>query len=202
MELEHLFLQCISRDYENTWANVSYATERIGGELRIWFQSSNGALDWMRNLDFPARPYGDCKSLWFCHRGFLGAWREVRPHLVDTISDTSVDRITIVGYSHGAAVALLCHEYACFNRPDIADHINGFGFGCPRVVWGPTPRAVRNRFTNFLVVRNLDDFVTHLPPAFFGFHHVSPVLEIGTKGRYTDIDAHRPLSYLDSLRGM
>ena len=202
MNLKDLFTQCVSRTYQNTLTQVSYATERFGKELRIWFEASNGALDWMRNLNFPARPYGDCKSLWFCHRGFLGAWKEVRPFLAEQISAPDIDHITVTGYSHGAAVALLCHEYAVFHRPDIADRINGFGFGCPRVVWGPTPRAVQNRFLRFLVIRNLEDLVTHLPPAFLGFHHVSPVLEIGQKGRYSATDAHRPEHYLHELHDL
>lgn len=202
MNLENLFLQCISRNYQNTLGAVSYAIDKRDGELRIWFESSNGAIDWIRNLNFPALPYGDCKHLWFCHRGFLSAWKEVRPHLRDAIMDKSVEQITIVGYSHGAAVALLCHEYACFNRTDIATHIEGVGFGCPRVVWGPVPKSVSRRFKRFLVVRNRNDIVTHLPPVLFGFHHVSPVLEIGKKGRYTKTDAHRPENYQKELQSM
>ena len=202
MLLEDLFSQCVSRTYQNTRANVSFDIERIGSELRIWFESSNGALDRIRNLDFPARPYGDCRHLWFCHRGFLKAWKEVRPYIAPKIQDRTIDHVTITGYSHGAGLALLCHEFAHFHRYDISNQINGFGFGCPRVIWGPTPSLVRERFRRFLVIRNIDDLVTHLPPALLGYHHASTLLEIGKKGRYSATDAHRPENYLKELRGM
>ena len=202
MKLEVLFLQCISKHYTHTKRDVSYATEQVGGELFLFFECSNGSMDWARNFNFPARPYGDCKNLWFCHRGFLGAWKEVLPLLSPIILDKSVQNATVVGYSHGAAIALLCHEYIWFHRPDLRGNLQGVGFGCPRVIWGPTPQAVLARWENFLVVRNLDDIVTHLPPALFGFHHVSPVLEIGKKGRYTRVDAHRPENYLRELHGL
>ena len=46
------------------------------------------------------------------------------------------------------------------------------------------------RWENFTVIRNLNDIVTHVPPAILGYSHVGTVLEIGIKGRYTPIEAH------------
>ena len=106
----------------------------------------------------------------------------------------------MVGYSHGAALAALCHEYVWFNRPDLRDSLEGYGFGCPRVFWGVKRQVSRARWEKFLVVRNIDDVVTHLPPAALGFSHVGELLEIGQRGKYGMIAAHRPENILTELR--
>ena len=49
------------------------------------------------------------------------------------------------------------------------------------------------------MIRNLDDIVTHLPPACFGFSHVGTVLEVGKKGAYTGVQAHFAENILASL---
>ena len=48
-----------------------------------------------------------------------------------------------------------------------------------------------SHFSGYTVVRNLDDIVTHLPPAALGYSHVGTLLSIGERGRYSRIDAHR-----------
>ena len=198
--LATLFTKCRQMQYTHTKGNVSYAVTRDGARLFLWFEQSNGITDWGRNLNFPARAYKSGTFTWFCHRGFLSAWKEIREHLSTAILDDSVREITIVGYSHGAAVALLCHEYVWYMRQDLRARMQGVGFGCPRVVWGYLPQAMRVRWEHFLVVRNLDDIVTHLPPALLGYFHVSPILEIGTSGQYSRVDAHRPEHYETELR--
>jgi len=55
------------------------------------------------------------------------------------------------------------------------------------------------RWERFTVIRNLDDLVTHMPPAVLGFSHVGELLEIGEKGRYSRVDAHRPENILAEL---
>jgi hypothetical protein len=113
--------------------------------------------------------------------------------------DPEVRAVRIVGYSHGAALAVLCHEYLWFHRPDLRQTLTGFGYGCPRVLWGiPTP-ALQKRWERFTVIRNREDIVTHLPPALFGYFHVGRMLEIGQKGTYSATDAHRPESILKEL---
>ena len=128
---------------------------------------------------------------WFAHRGFLRVWRAVEPHLAPTIADRSIRKIIIVGYSHGAALAVFCHEYVWYHRADLRKRLRGYGFGCPRVVWGMLPRELKDRWQGFTVVRNIEDVVTHLPPAALGYRHVGKMLEIGAKGRYSDVDAHK-----------
>jgi hypothetical protein len=196
MKLYDAFIKCwfLEKHYLKVENSGSYFIEQNGDCLRIYFEQSNGFVDWVHNLVFPAKPYKRMKHLWFCHRGFLKVWKSIEPYLADAIANPEVRNIEIVGYSHGAAIALLCYEYCVFNRPD-AD-VWGVGFGCPRVFWGFVPKAVKKRFNNFKVVRNGNDIVTHVPPALFGFRHITEIIEIGKNKSEGPIDDHRPKNYL------
>ncbi len=197
MKLSRLFEKCISVPYITVENGASFAAERLGSRLQLYFEASHGAIDWENNLDFPAMPYKRMgERVWFAHRGFLRVWRSAEKHLEQTIRDPTVRSIVITGYSHGAALAVLCHEYIWFHRPDLRQQLTGYGFGCPRVVWGPAPWE---RWAGFTVVRNIDDPVTHLPPAALGYTHVGTLLEIGKRGAYPAADAHRAESYQKEL---
>ena len=121
------------------------------------------------------------------------------PFLEEQILNPKFTKIIISGYSHGAAIAVLCHEFAYRVRPDLKESIFGYGFGCPRVLWGIKTGKHREIWKNFTVIKNIDDLITHLPPAFFGYFHVGEILKIGEKGKYSSIDAHRPESYTTEL---
>lgn len=173
----------------------SYMLQRDGGLLEVYFQCSVSEEDWRNNFDFPAKPYREMKDSWFCHRGFLKVWKSIEPYIQADIMDPTVTEIHIVGYSHGGALAQLCHEYVKFNRPDVI--VRGLGFGSPRVVWGPMSKEVKERFKGFTVVRNGNDIVTHLPPVIFGFRHICEVVKVGeSEGLIKD---HYPDRYADAL---
>lgn len=200
INLFDLFERVLHDDYIQLQENAaSYFVERRGETLYLFFEKSNGAEDWKNNFDFPAKPYREMRDLWFVHRGFLRVFKTIESKIAGDVADTSVKNIVVAGYSHGAAIALLCHEYCVFHRPDIAKNIYGFGFGCPRVVWGALNCRLRARFENFLVIRNCRDIVTHLPPAIFGFRHAGKLLHIGRHGHYGPIDSHRPEAYSTML---
>lgn len=200
MTMYQLFDRTLRAPYSQIKENAaSYFSKREGNALYLFFEKSNGATDWKNNLDFPAKPYRSMSELWFVHRGFLRVFRTIEPLITPLVSDKSVKKIVISGYSHGAAIALLCHEFCVFNRPDIATNIVGFGFGCPRVVWGFLRKSVKTRLKNFTVVRNCRDIVTHLPPWILGYRHVGRVLHIGRERRLSGVDSHRPEYYLEEL---
>ena len=197
MKLSELFKRCLYIPYFQTGKSANYATEIKEGKLYLYFEKSDGENDWKINFDFPAVPYRRMgKTVWFAHRGFLRVWKEIEEKVKDDIFNKKIKGITCVGYSHGAAIAVLCYEYARFNRPDLRKDIYGYGFGCPRVIWGEIPD---DRWQNFTVIRNIDDAVTHLPPTVLGYKHIGKMLEIGKKGRYTPIDAHRFENILNEL---
>lgn len=195
--LRQLFLSCLEADYKNTDINGSYAYLRDGERLYIFFEKSNGYEDWWNNLSYRAVSRGRKKDVWYCHEGFLRVFESVRPYLDGAIGDKSIKSIITVGYSHGAALALLCHEYIWWARPDLRKGIEGYGFGCPRVVWGRV-KGERERWRDFYVIRNRDDIVTHLPPLILGYRHKGNMVEIGD-GKKSVADAHRPENYIASL---
>lgn len=178
---------------------ASFAYERKGNTLYLYFECSNGATDWKTNFNFPAKPYCDMKNVWFAHRGFLEEWKVIKKVLKPCIMEKDVKKIVIAGYSHGGALALLCHEYCAYHRSDISDKIFGYGFGAPRVVFLFLRKSLRNRLKNFFVVRNCRDLVTHLPPIAFGFRQAGNLLHIGKGERYRAIASHYPQNYQTEL---
>jgi hypothetical protein len=196
--LSEIFNSVLDAEYthlEKETASYWYAKE--GNTLTIRFEWSNGKTDWLNNFDFPAKPYRDMGDKWYAHRGFLKVWKAIEPHLASAIKDLDIEVIDIAGYSHGAAIALLCHEYCKYNRVDCK--VTGVGYGCPRVIWGFLKTPVKRRFEGFTVVRNKRDMVTHVPPAIFGFRHPNSLLKLDDGIPCNSIDAHRPEEYIKSL---
>ena len=201
MKLYKLFSECLSIPYLKVGVSANYAIKKEKEALYIFFEGSDGESDWKSNLDFPAKPYKRMgKTAWFAHRGFLEVWKEIEPMIAKEIKDLNIKRIITTGYSHGAAIAVLCHEYIWFNRHDLRENIEGYGFGCPRVLWGIKSEDIKRRWERFTVIRNIDDAVTHLPPSLLGYFHVGKLLEIGKKGKYTPIEAHYEQNILKELR--
>ena len=198
--LLHLFEQCLNKDYTEGPHGASFAYDRIGDALFLWFEHSNGTRDWMHNLLFGAVPYRDMDPEWLCHAGFLRVFRDLRPLLQPLYRDPTLRRVCTVGYSHGAALSLLAHEAIWFERPDLRATLCSYAFGCPRVLCGCPPEAVTSRWEHFYRVVNGDDLVAHLPPRALGFCHVGTPVPIGTPGKDSPVDAHRPEHYLAALQ--
>ena len=197
--LYHLFHTCLTREYRDAPNGGSWAFDRQGDALYLWFQHSNGITDWLNNFRVTAVPYREMTPPWRCHKGFLSVFKAMLPDLTSLITDLDVKRVCTVGYSHGAALAVLCHEYIWYHRPDLRGSMCGYGYGCPRVLFGCVDRELALRWEHFYVVRNLDDIVTHLPPRISGYCHVGKLVTVGARGKYSATDAHRPESYLQEL---
>ena len=203
----HMLNLCLDAkaDYQRTDRGGDYLIRRYGDTLYLLFEWSQGQEDWRSNFNFPAKPYRDMGVTWYCHRGFLAVWKAIEPHVRGAIMDSTVRRVYVVGYSHGAAIATLAHEYVWFHRPDLRDRLEGYGFGCPRCYWGfRVRRDLRERWRTFYPIRNGNDLVTHLPPRLFGFVHVSRVRHIGDEmphkhARLPMVNAHYACGYQHSL---
>lgn len=195
-----LFVSCLEHTYTQVENDGSFAVDKDGSHLYIYFEKSNGPEDWEHNFNFPATPYHDMPKHWYCHRGFLKVWKSIEPYLVESIMDPDIRSVDITGYSHGAAIATLCHEYVWFNRTDLRENIIGYGFGSPRIFWGRIiPEVLKERWVNFTPVCNINDIITHLPPKILGYCHVNSLMLIGEKGKYSGIYAHKPESYKAEL---
>ncbi len=206
-KLSELFANCAwNVHYKQVGDSVNYAFVEKGDTLYIYFEGSNSITDWVRNFLFPAKPYKDMEIPYRVHRGFLSAWKEVEDIIIKKIQETVVvhpgsehedpeasfnkntapvtkykwERIVVVGYSHGGALAAFCHECVWFWRPDLReDGLVGYGFEAPRIyaAWH-VKNALKERWRNFFVIRCGCDIVTHCPPVIFGFCHVGKIIKI------------------------
>ena len=200
--LLRMFRRCLSAKYTHTSEDGDYCIETDGNTLYLLFEWSDGKQDWRNNLDFPVTPYRHMGEKWYCHRGFLRVWRGIRDEVEAQVASAilrhpGIREMRCIGYSHGAALALLATEDMVYRFGD--KRVRGYGFGCPRVVWGRLPGAVSERFRSFTVVRNVPDLVTHLPSAALGYRHVGTLTKIGKGNGFSPIDAHRPEAYIRSL---
>jgi hypothetical protein len=135
------------------------------------------------------------------HRGFLKAWKEVEDIIINAISDKEIKAITIVGYSHGGALAAFCHECCYYHRQDIKDNILGIAFEAPRIFGCiRVKKSLIERWERFFVIRNDKDIVTHCPPKIFGYTHVGNILHVGRYKGYGLIDSHRQANILESIK--
>ncbi len=172
-------------EYETIGDGVNYAFKEEGNHLYIFFQGSSQISDWVRNFLFKKKPYKDMKIPYRVHRGFLAAWKEVEDVIISKICEDRNNgyrwkQITIVGYSHGGALAGFCHECVWFWRPDLReDGLIGFGFEAPRFYGGfKVKKELKERWKNFYVIRDNNDIVTHCPPSIFGYCHVGDIIKI------------------------
>ena len=160
-------------------------------------------MDWLNNLDFPARAFCSSGEKWYCHRGFLRAWTNIVERLDSRINSIlndhkKIKNLVITGYSHGAALAVFALEHFSFIYKD-AQKIQAYGFGGPRVVFGKLPSGVKKRLSTFILIRNIPDIVTHLPPSFLFYRHTGRIIKLGSNLKFSPIQAHTPNAYLDSL---
>ncbi len=190
------FADCLSAPYSHAENDVSFDASVRSGQLVIFFEPSNGKVDWFNNLDFAAVPYRNGQS---CHSGFLRVFESALPYLMPFFLDSAVKEALIVGYSHGAALALFCHDSLLTLRPDLKGSCLTLAYGMPRVLRGKIVPSLAAHLDGFVRVTNVGDIVTHLPPAALGFRHVGRELRIGQLGRYSPTVAHRPENYLAEL---
>ena len=205
-KLSELFWTCNTLTYQEVGDDVNYAFIEEGDHLYIYFQGSSSISDWVRNFLFPAKPYKDMEIPYRVHRGFLAAWKEVEDIIIKKITEKVVEgtadilgnpeatfkavylptityrwkEITVVGYSHGGALAAFCHECVWFWRPDLREAgLVGYGFEAPRIyaAWH-VKKELKERWEKFTVIRNNNDIVTHCPPVLFRFCHVGKILKI------------------------
>lgn len=199
--MKELFERCLKAEYTTTEAGGDYAVQYEDGTIYLLFEKSDGKGDWRINFDFPAVPYSRMTEKWYYHRGFLKMWKSMRDQIEEAVarivSEKPVHRIICVGYSHGAAIALLATEDMVFLYKDLVE-IKGYGYGAPRGVWGFVPKAVKERMLHFEAVRNIPDIVTHVPPVLFGFRHLR-LRRIGKSGKYGPVKAHYAEAYLAEL---
>lgn len=199
-----LFKVCnIDEIYTQVGDGVDYGfiEDRIGHVLYIFFEPSDGLDDWRNNFSYWRKPYKDMEMPYRVHGGFLKCWKTIDKVVIDKVMERRGtgaymwDKVIVVGYSHGGALAALCHEAVWFHREDLRNKcgaLQGYGFEAPRIYAGwKMNRELAKRWAAFTVYRNKNDVVTHLPPIVMGFRHVGNIKWMGRHNKCGPIDAHR-----------
>ncbi|MDD3766884.1 MAG: lipase family protein [Eubacteriales bacterium] len=166
-----------------------FSVDRVGAqflirkkdcELQIAFRGTDTLRGVLTDIRFWKKtiPYGNTKTPIRIHSGFLDAYTSsgVRDVIHSFMGD-DVSKITVVGHSYGAALAVLCAvdlEQNFRNREYTA-----VLFGCPRVGNGAFVRSYNRRVFNTFRVENANDAVTKLPFALMGYRHVGIKLHVG-----------------------
>lgn len=158
----------------------------------LYFQPSKSKADWKNNLFFPAVPYSDMEDKFLVHAGFKNVWKKIR-HEIEKLEFTK-----IVGYSHGAALALFAHEDFLFrNKYQPVTYV----FGSPRVFFLPNAKT-KARFSAVINIQSKGDMVTMVPP---GYSHVGHIITLDEKVRQNDdswiafLTRHTPNVYRQRL---
>ena len=201
-----------NKKYEVDYKFIEDAETRT---LYIFFEPSDGRTDWIVNFSYWRKPYKEMEVGYRVHGGFLESWKLIDDMIGAKVREVDIpeinedghynwkwQKIVVVGYSHGGALAALCHEYVWFNRQDLREEgLVGISFDGPRVYAGlHVKKALSERWRNFYIFRNHGDIVTHLPPVIFGFRHVGNKIRIGAGRNPGLIGAHYPDKIMASLK--
>ena len=186
-----------NKKYEVDYKFIEDTPERT---LYILFEPSDGDIDWKVNFAYWRKPYHDMEIEYRVHGGFLSSWQlikqVVRAKVLEMEENGTYrwEKVIVAGYSHGGALAVLCHECVWYERPDLReDRLVGISFDGPRVFAGlQIPKKLKERWRNFYVFRNHNDIVTHLPPVIFFFRHVGNKVKMKEGEDPGLIGAHYP----------
>ena len=75
---------------------VDYCFIQEDKTLYIYFEPSDGKIDWKHNFMFRKKPYKDMKTPYYVHRGFLKCWKTVEDIVIDRIQDPTINEIIVI----------------------------------------------------------------------------------------------------------
>ena len=190
-----LFRECNKdENFEQYSAEVDVGFQEHGDTLLILFEPSDGSIDWRHNFTFFKKPYHDMEEPYHVHGGFLKCWRIVKDVVIGKLHERLWKHVVIAGYSHGGALALLAHECAWFELPQLrGGRIITIAFEAPRIYGGwRVNEEVEGRWNGAYVVRNNGDLVTHMPPRALCFSDVGKMVQIKNVPKQGCIHSHAP----------
>jgi len=192
--------------YENAETDTEWKYRMCGESypelLEISFQGSSEffkdgelQLDWKQNFNFFAKAYRTAKPTWLAHRGFIKKWKSIEKDLYFIINKYRPGRISITGFSQGAAIATLAHEAIWFKYPEYRNRLNTVVFGSPRVLWFWNLKKIRERWDHLTRFENGMDIVVGIPWWLMGFRHVGKKAKTNKKPRWPKLSVRDHLNY-------
>lgn len=196
-----LFQHMWAVKYETYGDSVDIGFEERGNVLYIYLEASDEISDWVLNFVFTKKPYKDMEIPYKVHSGFLKCWKSIEDVVIAKIKPIMYKQIIIMGYSHGAALAMLCHECVWYHRPDLRSTSFTIAIDGPRVYAGfKVKKELKERWERFYLIRTGSDVVTHVPPKLFGYTHVGTVIELGKKNIFRFIKDHYPDVIMNAIK--
>lgn len=182
---------------------IKYEPKR-GKVLYIIFRQTDSTKDWLTNFTFYKKPYKHMNKTFFCHAGFIDAYKSVQDTIQVYFKENIIHEVEILGYSLGGALALLCYEDFMYRKetkqPMYDVPIKGMSFGAPRVfscIWNY--RLVKERCKDFIRIENKNDLVTRVPFEVQLFKHVGEYIRLLKRNFYPFLPSsfyhHDPSSY-------
>lgn len=172
------FAACLSGPWDYSPMGLGYRVEGLDDEVRVVFEYTHDRQGWEYDFDAVVEPYKDMPVRWLAHKGFVDLWKSARKDVMGRVASLIQAKprpVSVMGYSQGAAVAVLGYEDCTFSLPKSS--VSGMAFGTPRVLWGlPT---IAERFTGFHRWNVRGDLVHMVPPGWMGYRHVGHSHKVG-----------------------
>jgi hypothetical protein len=179
--------ECIKPRFPWTVINKDKDIEvSIGLQNSTLFVTFCGSLtlkDWLYNFRFWKKPYKRMNGVWLAHAGFVSIWKEIEPYVQDYVKTHVFTSVEIRGYSHGGALAQLCHEWFMFQKEQniIQCPVATVVAGASRVFSIFGYRHIKERCKGIMRYQFRSDGVCSLPPAILGYKHVGIVGQVGKR---------------------
>ena len=146
-------------------------------KLRLLFQGTASKEDVRIDLQFPVVPYKRQNVVWYGCKGWVKAYKscndKIMKLLVGYMEIFPGYTIEVAGHSLGGVYAIYAAEdifYRFCIKPEVIT------FGCPKCIWGKSSKNYMNScFSSIKQYRNINDFITYLPP-FIGYKHINETL--------------------------
>ena len=165
--------------------SAEWGTYEEDDVIYILFQETDGMSDWVQNLSFTKRKYGDLKF----HHGFYELYDLMRDDVIKFVESLPKNKTLVVsGWSQGAAIAQIAVQdiYYHTGRKSIL-----ISFGTPMAIYGRKTRdKCREAVIEAYEYCNKNDIVTYQPP-FPRWHHIRRV----NVGRFGIIKIFKPQTY-------
>lgn len=172
------------RLFDEEWITIGldtqYKIKETEGEFVIVFQGSKSITDWKYNFKFRKKPYKNMPVPYYVHRGFLEVWKEINDFFLGLVKE--IDKpITVVGHSHGGAIATLCMEDIWFKYPEKREKLKLVTYGAPRILGWRNYSKIKERWKNTENYSISIDLVSHIPFFFMGYLHTKKKIRIKNK---------------------
>jgi hypothetical protein len=165
-------------------------------EIAFGFGPTKGKIfppskDWLEDLEIDFKTWvviGESEKETFnVHDGFMDEYKKVRNLMFNYLGKGKYARVTLSGFSQGAAIASLAIVELAMLRPELA--IVADAYGCPRSYAIESAERVSNMLAGsaryrFTRINHYGDPVSAVPPASMMYKHIGLEILFGNRKWY------------------